>query len=220
MKKQQHMLNNETGSLMVITVILLMLLTIIGLAITTTTSIELQIAGNDKLHKTAFYAADGATDVASELLEQNLGCMEGFGSDGVSTVTGESYADILADDLLAEGQEVRDANTIRVLDLNFWQNRNAPTPSDTNRDFVFPKTAETDSSIPHTNVTTGYNPGLSTGSAIQMVSGYEGKGKAVGAGGAYLQYQINSQHLGVANSESIIQIQWRHVIGSEGACNH
>jgi len=194
------MLNNETGSLMVITVVLLMLLTIMGLAITTTTSIELQIAANDRIHKTTFYAADGATDVASELLEQNLGCM---------TEGGFSSADI---------------NTIRVLNLDFWANRsNDPDfvsiPSDAvgDRDFVFPAT---DPSIPHTNVTAGYNPGFSTGSAMQMVSGYEGKGKAIAAGGAYLQYEINSQHLGIANSESIIQIQWRHMIGSEGACNH
>lgn len=211
MKTHRQMLNNENGSLMVVAVVLLMLLTVMGLAITTTTSIELQIAGNDRLHKTAFYAADGATDVVSELLEQNLGCMGGFTADGTSTVTGESYADIIGDN---------SSTSIRVLDTSFWQNRNAPTPTDANRDAVFPATAETNASIPRTNITAGYDPGFSTGSAIQMVSGYEGKGKAVGAGGAYLLYEINSQHLGVANSESIIQIQWRHVIGSEGACNH
>lgn len=213
MKTQYHMLNNETGSLMVITVVLLMLLTVMGLAITTTTSIELQIAANDRIHKTTFYAADGATDVASELLEQNLGCMGGF-----AAVPGESYADIVNSEGLSA--EEQDNNTIRVFNLTFWQNRNATTPSDANRDVVFPATAETDPSIPHTNVTAGYNPGFSTGSAIQMVSGYEGKGKAIGAGGAFLQYDINAQHLGVANSESIIQIQWRHIIGSEGACNY
>jgi len=208
MKKPQHMLGNETGSLMVITVVLLMLLTIMGLAITTTTSIELQIAGNDRLHKTAFYAADGATDVASELLEQNLGCM----TMGGFTATNGSYADIIGNN---------SSTSIRVLDTDFWQDRSAPTPSDTNRDFVFPATAaQPGTSLPHTNVTTGYDPGFSTGSAMQMVSGYEGKGKAIAAGGAYLQYKINSQHLGIANSESIIQIQWRHMIGSEGACNH
>ena len=210
MKTIQQMLDNDTGSLMVITLVLLMLLTIIGVAITTTTSIELQIAANDRIHKTTFYAADGGTDLASELLEQNLGCMGGFGSDDISTVTGEPYADI-GDDA---------ATSIRVLDLTFWQNRNVTTPTDGNRDAVFPATAETNSSIPHTNITAGYNPGFSTGSAMQMVSGYEGKGKALAAGGAYLMYEINSQHLGVANSESIIQIRWRHAIGAEGACNY
>jgi len=212
MKKPQHMLGNETGSLMVITVVLLMLLTIMGLAITTTTSIELQIAANDRLHKTAFYAADGALDLASELLEQNLGCMMEGGF--AETETGVDYADITGDN---------SSTTIRVLNRDFWRERNTsddpvPEPSDNARDFVFPATAAADD--PHTNVTAGYNPGFSTGSAMQMVSGYEGKGKAIAAGGAFLQYQINAQHLGVANSESIIQIQWRHMIGSEGACNH
>jgi hypothetical protein len=213
MKRHFQILNNENGSLLVIAVVLLMLLTVMGLAITTTTSIELQIAGNDRLHKTAFYQADGATDLASELLEQNLGCMAGFTAEETSTVTGNPYTDISGDGL------DNAATSIRVLDTNFWQNRNAPTPSDTNRHAVFPAAAETNSAIPHTNITAGYNPGFSTGSAIQMVSGYEGKGKAVGAGGAYLLYVINSQRLGVANSESIIRIQWRHVIGTEGACN-
>jgi Tfp pilus assembly protein PilX len=81
MKNPLHIVNNETGSLMVIGVVILMLLTFIGIAITTTTSIELQIAGNDKLQKFAFYTADGATEVASELLEQNLGCMAGVWPD-------------------------------------------------------------------------------------------------------------------------------------------
>ena len=205
MKTSQHILANETGSLMVIAVVLLMLLTVIGIAITTTTSIELQIAGNDRLHKTAFYAADGATDVASELLEQNLGCMGGF------TANNGAYADIIGDN---------SATTVRVVNLSFWQDRSAPTPTDGNADFFFPAAAAADPSIPRTNITAGYNPGFSTGSAIQMVSGYEGKGKSVGSGGAYLLYEINSQHVGIANSESIIKIQWRHMLGSEGACNH
>lgn len=211
MKTIQQMINNDNGSLMVITIVLLMLLTIMGLAITTTTSIELQIAANDRIHKTTFYAADGGADLASELLEQNLGCMGGFTSTDTSTVTGNPYTDV---------DQTNASPDFRVLNLTFWQNRTAPIPSDTNRDIVFPATAETNNANPHTNITAGYNPGFSTGSAIQMVSGYEGKGKAVGAGGAFLLYQINSQHRGIANSESIIQIQWRHVIGSEGACNY
>jgi hypothetical protein len=215
MKEQNHILNNETGSLMVIAVVLLMLLTIMGLAITTTTSIELQIAANDRIHKTTFYAADGGTEVASELLEQNLGCMGGFSTSG-NTITAQNNRN----ERTEIGDEYTDIANIRVFDEVFWQNRTSPLPSDTNRDIVFPAAAETDPSIPHTNITAGYNPGLSTGSAIQMVSGYEGKGKAVGSGGAYLLYAINSQHRGIVNSESIVQIQWRHMVGSEGACNH
>lgn len=201
------MINNERGTLMVIAVVILMLLTLIGLSITTTTSIELQIAGNDKLYKTAFYTADGATEVASMLLEQNLGCVTGF----TATNTDPVYADIQGDNSFT---------AIRVEDLTFWQNMTSSEPSDANRDFFFPATADADPSIPHTNIKLGGNVRLARGAAIQMVSGYEGKGKAVGSGGASLVYDIFSQHLGQVNSESIIQVQWRHMIGQEGGCNY
>jgi hypothetical protein len=136
MKNPLHIVNNETGSLMVIGVVILMLLTFIGIAITTTTSIELQIAGNDKLQKFAFYTADGATEVASELLEQNLGCMAGF-TDG-----GGGIIDISGDD--------PDTTAVRVTNLSFWENTTATEPSDGNRDLFFPSTAAADPTIPHT----------------------------------------------------------------------
>ncbi len=201
MKKPLHIVNNEKGSLLVIAVVILMLLTLIGIAITTTTSIELQIAGNDKLQKIAFYTADGGTEVGSELLEQNLGCMAGFTATDISG-TGSTTA-------------------VRVTNLSFWENTSATEPSDTNRDLFFPATAAAvGTTSPHTNLTMGGTTELSRGSAIQMVAGYEGKGKGVGAGGAYILYNMFSQHLGQVNSESIIQTSWRHVVGQEGACNY
>ena len=214
MKNPLHIVNNEKGSLLVIAVVILMLLTLIGISITTTTSIELQIAGNDKLQKKAFYTADGATHVASELLEQNLGCMAGF------TDSGGGIIDISGNN--PDPADSTDLATVRVTNLSFWENTNLvdPDPSDTNRDLFFPATAAADASIPHTNLLMGGNTALSQGSAIQMSAGYEGKGKGVGAGGAYILYNMFSQHLGQVNSESVIQTSWRHVIGQEGACNY
>ncbi len=200
MKKSPNIINNEKGSLMVIAIVILALLTIVGLSITTTTSIELQIAGNDKLYKRAFYTADGGTEVGSELLEQNLGCV-GIGF--TETDIGDSSD-----------------TAIRVLNASFGDNTSATEPSENDPDFFFPVTFATDSTIPHTNVTVGGNTALSTGTAIQMAAGYEGKGKGAGAGGAYILYDMYSQHLGQSNSESIIGIQWRHIIGTEGACNY
>ena len=192
--------NGEEGYVLIVAVVILMLLTVIVIFITSTTSIELQIAGNDKVHKSTFYAADGALEVASELTEQNLGCMAGFtATDGGDAVIGDN-----AD------------TAIRVSELSFWQNTNAVVPSDGNRDFHFP---DNYGSGPHTNVTVGGNTVLSTGTAIQMVSGYEGKGKGAGGGGGHIMYDIYAQRVGTGNSESIIQIQWRHVIGQEGDCN-
>lgn len=58
--KEKHLLENEKGSTIVLAVIMLFLLTILGIAATTTSSIEVQIAGNALHHKLAFYAAETA----------------------------------------------------------------------------------------------------------------------------------------------------------------
>lgn len=60
MKKRLSILNNENGSALLISVLILGLLTLLGIFATNTTNIELQIAGNDKLHKLGFYAAEAA----------------------------------------------------------------------------------------------------------------------------------------------------------------
>jgi len=59
--KQQFQCDNEKGSVMALTVVLLALLTILGIAVLTSSNIDTQIAGNELRHKLAFYAAESAT---------------------------------------------------------------------------------------------------------------------------------------------------------------
>ncbi|MBL0717211.1 MAG: pilus assembly PilX N-terminal domain-containing protein [Desulfosarcina sp.] len=49
---------NENGSVLLLSVVILMLLTVLGIAATTTSTIEIHIAGNDKINKMVFFAAD------------------------------------------------------------------------------------------------------------------------------------------------------------------
>jgi hypothetical protein len=62
-------IGNEEGSVLVISVVILALLTVIGIAATTTTSIELQIAGNDRVYKENLYQAEGAAMMLARVLE-------------------------------------------------------------------------------------------------------------------------------------------------------
>jgi type IV pilus assembly protein PilX len=57
-------INNNRGSVLVIGLLTLVLLTMIGMAATTTSSIEVQIAGNDRAYKEAFYAAEFGLSIA------------------------------------------------------------------------------------------------------------------------------------------------------------
>jgi len=63
-------IGNEEGSVLVISVVILALLTVIGIAATSTTSIELQIASNDRIYKDNFYQAEGAAMMLARALEE------------------------------------------------------------------------------------------------------------------------------------------------------
>jgi hypothetical protein len=58
--KGKCLLENKKGSASVIALILLALLTLLGIAVTTTSSIEVQIAGNELRQKLAFFSAEAA----------------------------------------------------------------------------------------------------------------------------------------------------------------
>jgi hypothetical protein len=198
---EKNIPNTENGSITVLALIILALLTLLGISATMTSSIEVQIAGNDDRHKMALYEADGGTEVGFEILEQNIACPGGF-----STFNeGVGYLDIDTD--------------VRVYTKDFWLQESEPTsdyPSDSERDI---RIYNTDTG-PRTNLSIFGATQLSTGSAIQMSAGYEGKGKGAGAGGAYIVYRVYSRHMGIGNSQAEIMSQWRHLVGQEGACNY
>lgn len=188
MKHIFHIGSNDKGSVLLISILILLLLTVIGIAATNTTTIELLISGNDKVHKMAFYQADGGTEVGIELVEQNI-IMAGFDSTDLANLG--------------------DVN-VNVTSLNLFLNDLPNMPDDDNRDAFFPGGYVGDE--PHTNLTIAGIFSLSTGSAIQMAAGYEGVGKGVAGGGSKVVYDIWSQHDGINNSEAIIRLQWRHVM--------
>ena len=69
-------IDNENGFVLVVALLMLVVLTIMGLSASTTTQIELQISGNERVAKDLFYKAEAAAYEAAQLLEnenvQNL----------------------------------------------------------------------------------------------------------------------------------------------------
>ncbi len=45
-----------------------------------------------------------------------------------------------------------------------------------------------------------------------MIAGYEGKGKGAAGGGAWVLYHIRSRHMGFDGSDSVVEVQWKHVM--------
>ena len=83
MRLSCRQLRDEKGSVTVLSLVLLVLLTVIGISAGTTSEIETRIAGNDKAHKAAFYAAEAARGYAAK--DPNL-----YGTDNI-TVAGSRY---------------------------------------------------------------------------------------------------------------------------------
>jgi hypothetical protein len=193
--KSHISLKDEGGSIILVAVVMLALVLLIGMAATTAAVLNMQMAGNERRHKIAFYEADGGTEASQEILELNIACPGGFSSD----------------DLLI--------GRARIVDSDMWLQEGEPTglfPSDDDavRDIQIPNS----DAAPHTNVTVFGNTEFTTGGALQMAAGYEGLGKAAASGGAILVYDIYSQHLGRNQSRSMIMSRWRHVVGQEGPC--
>lgn len=207
----QKVVNNEGGYVLLGVLLILVLVTIIGMAANTNTSLEIQIAGNDRIHKETFYQADGGTQIGMRLVEESLGTPGGFTALDVNNILKDA---------------VDPNNTILIVDKTLSENtniaRNQNSMSDAARDVVyFPDgynsalTLSANNLSPHTNIIVDGVTSIVAGAGLQMLAGYEGKGKGTAGGGGQILYSIYSQHMGRAQSESVVKVEWRHVIGLE-----
>ncbi|MCF8069558.1 MAG: pilus assembly PilX N-terminal domain-containing protein [Desulfobacterales bacterium] len=207
MEIQPKHMENEKGFILITSLLIMLVLTIIGIATTTNTSIELQIAGNDKIHKKTFYEAEAGAVLGTEIVEQSFNCPTGFNKNNDP----ENAADL-------------SGTLVRVYERNgnlLLQDNEAPTD--------IGNIATADVAFPIANIASGIDVGhlyvggetqMLPGGALQMAAGYEGKGKAAGQGGVGKIVNIYSQFNGLSNSESIILFGWRHLVGTEGGCNY
>jgi hypothetical protein len=223
MKKLFSVLNNEKGSPLVIVVLVLALLTVIGLSVLNTTSVETQIAGHHRRHKMTFYGADGGTEIACELLEQNIACA----ADGFTDNTGGNGAVIGLDPVPAVFPCPDAANNMRGvrvndLHLHFYQNPSPDPPTDFASSDLFYPANMTDvcGNWPHTKLTVGVtSTEHAEGAGLPMMAGYESPGKSSAGKGTLKFYNMFSQR--VENGDDVtIRIGWRHVIGTLGGCNY
>ncbi|MCI5157206.1 MAG: hypothetical protein D3906_01990 [Candidatus Electrothrix sp. AUS1_2] len=222
---------NEQGFVLVAALLILLALTIMGIAVNRNTETEWKIAINDRTHKETFYAADAATELATEVLVQSIACL------GFNRLTDTEEKDDVEEGMKIPGAAGYDLY-IEEKALGFWRNYNTegvPIPSDDadadgkpDRHMVYPAVFKTDGSFdrdktnaqPHANIYVGGNTKWVGGEATQQSDGYRGKGKGLGSGGVSLVYDINVQQIGRDNSASTVCVQYKHRPGTEGDCNY
>jgi hypothetical protein len=225
MKLPVKTLRDEDGFVLITGLLILLILTLLGITATRNTSIELQIAGNDRLHKETFYSAESGAILGTELLEQNFNCVTGF----TKTNNTLKIADLEGQIRVFERREDRSDPYSDMNNLAFYTNHDFIQENFEPADdaFYVPNIAEADVAFPKSNLDPGGNPDndlpgtnylyiagrahMLPGGALQMAAGYERKGKGAAGGGVAKIMDIYSQHMGPRNSEAIIMISWRHL---------
>ena len=234
-------LHNEEGFVLITGLLILLVLTLLGITATRNTSIELQIAGNDRLHKETFYSAESGAILGTEILEQNFKCVTGFTAAG-------GIADLEGQIRVFNRPEDRGDPASEMNNLAFWTNyyfideNFDPTEPEFYANFYVADITEADVAFPISHIDADGNvitrldpdgdgdpsddlPGTNylyiagrahmlPGGALQMAAGYERKGKGAAGGGVAKIMDIYSQHRGPRNSESIILLSWRHLTDS------
>jgi hypothetical protein len=70
MKRIADNIADDRGSALVVALLVLVLLTLMGISATTTSTIEVQMAGNEKFHDMAFYAAESGWQASLNWLDR------------------------------------------------------------------------------------------------------------------------------------------------------
>lgn len=181
--KYQANLKNEKGSALIVVILVLTVMTVIGVLATRTSTIELQVASHDKLHKMTRYATEAVCDgLAPELIEQNIE-RRGFGSQTPPFNHGPTT------DLWVHNSE-------------FYLNETC-----NGADVQMDNLSETTVQVAMFGDTT-----LSPGNALQLPEGYHGRGKGLAGGGAQIIYTISGLGNGPAKSQARVVTGWRHLI--------
>jgi len=70
--KRNPWLKKEDGTVLVVALLILVFLTLIGIAITATVEVDIQIAGNERLYKDNLYTAEAAAMECAQLMEETV----------------------------------------------------------------------------------------------------------------------------------------------------
>ena len=96
MKLSCDQVMNENGAVLIIALIILVLLTLVGISVTRTTEIEIQIAGNQQFQKIAFYTADSGIYSTPKLIRKSVN------ESAQPTVSAITYLDASSDTFYRE----------------------------------------------------------------------------------------------------------------------
>jgi len=177
---------DDRGFVLVACLMIMAVLTVIGLAVTRTATVELQIAGNDRFNKEAFFRADAGIFTAPKVITQ--------------TLNAGANPNLPAISMIDPQDGTSDANFYRKImgfDTSAGGIRFALGPRNTS-----------------VNITRSGEEALPGGSA-EFASGYEGIGHGA-TGGFAILYTLDASGQAPANARAVIEALYRKVPGTAG----
>lgn len=201
MDNKNQSMHGQTGSALVIVLLVLVTITAIGLAALKTSSIDLDITASDKCTKRTWWATDGANKLMTELIELNI---EDRGRGPWET-----------------GQYGTNGR-VAVFTPDFWRNEEDKNvcennvPALSNRDVQLPSTNDPGFTTDNYADTAVYikvygETKLLPGSGGAMNSGSDGLAKGMAGGGSQTIYTIRALGDGAGSCEARILQVWRHI---------
>jgi len=204
----------KRGMALVVCMLIMMVMALIATAVTTNSTVEIKISGNQRNKTISFNNADVGTSITPEIIEQNLENSSWDSSDSNWAGAEAAYLFLSTDN---NGDGTDDLQILVKEGVSASGKISFASISTTLNDVIMIR-SKIDSlgnnltnwkTITSVNVTK--SGGLTAGNAVQMAAGYEGKGKSSGGGGYQAFYLCESK--GFAGNRTITtnELYYRHV---------
>ena len=233
--------SNQGGFVLIFALLVLVTLTFLGFMAVRTAVTENTLSGNERVQRQTFSLADGGTEVAVKMLQENMDCPTGFPASLLSTGTRAIQFPVSA--VLANHRAARDYMSPPPLaarnSLPPAYDANAAPNPEIVRQFCIGGEGIVDAAAdngcgpantgaPHTNILYNPNPDgagatHNTGESGNATGAAPGRGRDHSAGGTLTNVDIFSQHVaysggGATNRESIIRMRWAQKSDSVNNC--
>ena len=212
MRQKFSIFRNEDGSVLIITVLILVALTLTGISAITMSSIDIQIAANDKLYKTALHNADSGTFAVAKVISKTLRKSEDEG-DGIVTLGDISETDKRYDAFTYLDSGKNDDGTsgptfareLHRSESLYEDGEYAKYDTDSDIQFAL------NDNITDVDVQRVESAEDNEGGGIEAFAGYEGIGTGTAGGGVSIIFNLNSFGRIPPNTLSKINAVYRYV---------
>jgi Tfp pilus assembly protein PilX len=183
-------LKNEQGFVLVMAMVALLMLVVVGISVMNTTSVEVEIAGNEKFHKMAFYNADSGVYATPKIISRAIEA-------GGDPVEGPSV------NMYGVGTTVSAANAFYNEIMGF-------VASDAEDDLEY---TLVDQQVGVDVIR--FSTEILAGGGAEFAAGSAGVGSG-STGGIAINYNITSTGSAPGNSTSTVSARYRKVPGTAG----